>query len=107
MPFGEPDAPLERGAAEELAGGRKRPWRSRQCLRCLDAYSEEQNIARTIDLICYMDEPMDEALLSSVVEACVRIRKPEFLAAKLGQLKNLLASATQRHTGGHGAGRRA
>ena len=76
-------------------------------LERLDAYSEEQNIARTMDVICNMDEPVDEVLLSSVVEACVRIRKPEFLAAKLGQLKNLLASATQRHTGGHGAGRRA
>ena len=60
-----------------------------------------------MDLICNMDEPMDEVLLSSVVEACVRIRKPEVLSAKLGQLKNLLAAATQGHTGGRGAGLRA
>ena len=52
-------------------------------LERLDAYSEEQNIARTMDLISNMDEPMDEVLLSSVVEACVRIRKPELLSTKL------------------------
>ena len=40
-----------------------------------DAYSEEQNIARTMSLISNMDQPMDEVLLSSVVEACVRVRK--------------------------------
>ena len=42
-----------------------------------------------------MDEPMDEVLLSSVVEACVRIRKPELPSDKLEQLKILLAAATQ------------
>ena len=77
------------------------------CLKCLDAYSVEQNIARTMDLISNMDEPMDEVLLSSVVEACVRIRKPELLSTKLEQLKNLLAAATQGHAGGRGAGGRA
>merc|ERR1719299_10507 len=56
-------------------------------LKCLDAKSEEPNIARTMDLISDMDEPMDEVLLSSVVEACVRIRKPELLSTKLEQLK--------------------
>ena len=40
-----------------------------------------------MDLISNMDEPMDEVLLSSVVEACVRIRKPELLSTKLEQLK--------------------
>merc|ERR1719327_2017561 len=34
-----------------------------------------------------MDEPMDEVLLSSVVEACVRIGKPELLEAQLKQLE--------------------
>ena len=69
-------------------------------LERLDAYSEEQNIARTMDLISNMDEPMDEVLLSSVVEACVRIRKPELLSIKLEQLKILPAAATQGHAGG-------
>ena len=34
-----------------------------------DAYSEEQNTARTMSLISNMDQPLDEVLLSSVVEA--------------------------------------
>ena len=71
-------------------------------LERLDAYSEEQNIARTMDLISNMDEPMDEVLLSSVVEACVRIRKPELLSIKLEQPKALPAAATQGHAGGRG-----
>ena len=41
-------------------------------LKCLDANSKEQNIARTMDLISSMDEPMNEVLLSSVVEAYAR-----------------------------------
>ena len=32
-------------------------------LKCLDANSKEQNIARTMDLISSLDEPMDEVLL--------------------------------------------
>merc|ERR1719487_2656189 len=34
-----------------------------------------------------MEEPMDEVLMSSVVEACVRIGKPDLLTAKLKQLE--------------------
>mmetsp|Transcript_33761 Transcript_33761/g.66419 ORF Transcript_33761/g.66419 Transcript_33761/m.66419 type:complete len:429 (+) Transcript_33761:2-1288(+) len=34
-----------------------------------------------------MDEPMDEVLLSSVVEACVRVGKPNLLVQKLEQLQ--------------------
>ena len=50
-----------------------------------------------MDLINNTDETMDEVLLSPVVEACVRIRKPELPTAKLKQLKILLAAATQGH----------
>ena len=39
----------------------------------LNYYSGEQEILKTMDLIKTMEEPMDEVLLSSVVEACVRI----------------------------------
>merc|ERR1719261_2088182 len=56
-------------------------------LKCLNANSEEQHIMRTMDLIGAMEEPMDEVLLSSVVEACVRIGKPELLSSKLKQLR--------------------
>merc|ERR1719454_903302 len=70
-------------------------------LKCLDAGSEEQHIAQTMDLISTMDEPMDEVLLSSVVEACVRIRKPELLSTKLEQLKTSAGiPATGSHTFG-------
>ena len=53
-----------------------------------------------MDLISNMDEPMDEVLLSSVSETCVRIRRPELLSIKLEQLKILPAAATQGHAGG-------
>ena len=66
-------------------------------LERLDAFSEEQNIARTMNLISNVDEPVDEVLLSSVVEACVRISRPELLSTKLEQLKILLAATTQGH----------
>merc|ERR1719235_610546 len=56
-------------------------------LKCLNANSEEKHIMRTMDLIGAMEEPMDEVLLSSVVEACVRIGKPELLTSKLKQLR--------------------
>ena len=41
-------------------------------LKCLDANSKEQNIARTMNLISSMDEPMDEVLLLFVAEAQVQ-----------------------------------
>ena len=54
-----------------------------------------------MDLISHMDEPMDEVLLSSVVEACVRIRKPELLSTKLEPLKTSSSvSVTGSHTFG-------
>merc|ERR1719253_2557935 len=47
------------------------------------------------------DEPMDEVLLSSVVEACVRIGKPDLLASKLQQLQgNGNIAVTGSHTFG-------
>ena len=44
-------------------------------LKCLDANSKEQNIARTMNLISSMDEPMDEVLLLFVGEAQVQKTK--------------------------------
>merc|ERR1719198_666757 len=43
---------------------------------------------KTMNLMKNMDEPMDEVLLSSVVEACVRIGKPDLLEAQLQQLQD-------------------
>merc|ERR1719355_380258 len=57
-------------------------------LKCLNSYSSEAEILKTMDLIKTMDEPMDEVLLSSVVEACVRIGKPDLLESQLKQLQD-------------------
>jgi len=51
-------------------------------LKCLNSYSNPTDIAKTMDLI----KTMDEVLLSSVVEACVRIGKPDLLESQLKQL---------------------
>lgn len=55
-------------------------------LKSLNAHSREADIMETMELISAMDEPMDEVLLSSVVEACVRIGKPDLLSQQLKQL---------------------
>merc|ERR1719409_1477853 len=56
-------------------------------LKSLNSYSSEADILKTMALINTMDEPMDEVLLSSVVEACVRIGKPDLLESQLKQLQ--------------------
>mmetsp|Transcript_98734 Transcript_98734/g.156100 ORF Transcript_98734/g.156100 Transcript_98734/m.156100 type:complete len:1093 (+) Transcript_98734:130-3408(+) len=55
-------------------------------LKNLNAKSPQNNIMRTMELTTAMQEPMDEVLLSSVVEACVRIGRPSLLSQKLEQL---------------------
>merc|ERR1740117_1445604 len=57
-------------------------------LKCLNSWSSQTDIAKTMDLIETMDEPMDEVLLSSVVEACVRIGNPELLQSQLKRLQD-------------------
>eukprot|EP00927_Polykrikos_kofoidii_P041289 TRINITY_DN35208_c1_g2_i1.p1 TRINITY_DN35208_c1_g2~~TRINITY_DN35208_c1_g2_i1.p1 ORF type:complete len:1133 (+),score=224.31 TRINITY_DN35208_c1_g2_i1:194-3592(+) len=54
-------------------------------MKSLNSDSDEKDIIRTMDLISSMEDPVDEVLLSSVVEACVRVGKPELVAAKLKQ----------------------
>jgi pentatricopeptide repeat protein len=56
-------------------------------LKDLKAKSQANDINRTMDLIQAMTEPMDEVLLSSVVEACVRVGKPDLLTKTLAQLQ--------------------
>jgi pentatricopeptide repeat protein len=60
-------------------------------LKSLNSYSCQKEVANTMDLINTMDEQMDEVLLSSVVEACVRIGKPDLLAKTLKQLEAITA----------------
>jgi len=69
-------------------------------LKSLNSYSGETDTLKTMDLINTMDEPMDEVLLSSVVEACVRIGKPDLLASKLKQLGSNGVTINGSHTYG-------
>lgn len=70
-------------------------------MKNLNAQSDPNDIMQTMELINMTDEPMDEVLLSSIVEACVRIGKPDLLASKLQQLQNNgNIAATGSHTFG-------
>merc|ERR1719223_1277741 len=70
-------------------------------LKNLNSYSGQKDVMNTMDLITTMDEPMDEVLLSSIVEACVRIGKPDLLESKLKQLEGSTSVAiTGSHTYG-------
>merc|ERR1719379_1788204 len=57
-------------------------------MKCLSNKSSNADVVRTMDLIGMMEEPMDEVLLSSVVEACVRLGKPDLLSAQLAKLQD-------------------
>merc|ERR1719161_516536 len=70
-------------------------------LKSLNARSSEADVLLTMDMIDSMEDPMDEVLLSSVVEACVRIGKPDLLADKLKQLQDdARVTVTGSHTFG-------
>mmetsp|Transcript_96431 Transcript_96431/g.176585 ORF Transcript_96431/g.176585 Transcript_96431/m.176585 type:complete len:1064 (+) Transcript_96431:146-3337(+) len=69
-------------------------------LKSLKAKSSHTDVMRTMDLTGNMEEPMDEVLLSSVVEACVRIGKPSLLTQKLEEFRTGGISVTGAHTFG-------
>merc|ERR1719282_1216589 len=56
-------------------------------LKSLKAKSPHADVVRTMELTDSMEEPMDEVLLSSVVEACVRVGKPALLSQRLQRLQ--------------------
>merc|ERR1719221_113670 len=56
-------------------------------LKSLNARSADADVKLTMDLMNTMEEQMDEVLLSSVVEACVRIGKVDLLAQRLAELQ--------------------
>jgi pentatricopeptide repeat protein len=56
-------------------------------LKTLNARSSDSDVTLTMDLMNTMEEQMDEVLLSSVVEACVRIGRTDLLASKLGEFQ--------------------
>jgi len=69
-------------------------------LKDLKARSSGSDVTRTMELITEMMEPMDEVLLSSVVEACVRVGKPDLLTTKLAQITKDHHIVTGAHTFG-------
>jgi pentatricopeptide repeat protein len=52
-------------------------------LKSLTVNSHSVDVTRTMDLIDQMDEPMDEVLFSSVIEACIRVGQLDLLSAKM------------------------
>lgn len=69
-------------------------------LKNLNSHSSQEDIGQTMELIEAVEEPMDEVLLSSVVEACVRIGKPELLNEKLKKFNSDKISVNGSHTFG-------
>eukprot|EP00928_Gymnodinium_smaydae_P072521 TRINITY_DN55872_c0_g1_i1.p1 TRINITY_DN55872_c0_g1~~TRINITY_DN55872_c0_g1_i1.p1 ORF type:complete len:1146 (+),score=317.10 TRINITY_DN55872_c0_g1_i1:158-3439(+) len=69
-------------------------------MKSLNKETSETELLKAMDLISAMEEPMDEVLLSSVVEACVRIGKPDLVANKLKQLQSDTGVVNGSHTFG-------
>lgn len=70
-------------------------------LKNLSQMSSKSDVLQTMELISKIEEPMDEVLLSSVMEACVRVGKPELLTQKLALLQeNNLTTVNGAHTFG-------
>merc|ERR1719359_2521784 len=70
-------------------------------LKNLNADSSYKDVLRTMALTENMPEPMDEVLLSSIVEACVRIKKHDLLCSRLKQLQEgSMIEITGAHTFG-------
>merc|ERR1719213_756849 len=63
-------------------------------LKALSEHSHAQDVADTMELLNEMQEPMDEVLFSSVIEACIRTRRLDLLSEmmrKYAQQGGLLA----------------
>merc|ERR1719214_67776 len=66
-------------------------------LKALTEHSHTADVSNTMELLNQMDEPMDEVLFSSVIEACIRTRRLDLLSemmrkyAKQGGLLALTA----------------
>merc|ERR1719262_1700553 len=66
-------------------------------LKALTDHSHSADVSKTMELLQDMDEPMDEVLFSSVIEACIRTRRLDLLSemmrkyAKQGGLRALTA----------------
>merc|ERR1719388_333439 len=63
-------------------------------LKALTDHSHSDDVSRTMEVLQEMDEPMDEVLFSSVIEACIRIHRLDLLSEmmrKYAQQGGLLA----------------
>merc|ERR1719420_2811106 len=49
-------------------------------LKALTDHSHSADVSRTMEVLEQMDEPMDEVLFSSVIEACIRIHRLDLLS---------------------------
>merc|ERR1719355_285620 len=61
-------------------------------LKALAERSEPADVQRTMDLVMSLEGPMDEVLLSSAIEACIRVKK-------LGLLSDLIRRYRSRTDG--------
>jgi pentatricopeptide repeat protein len=52
-------------------------------LKTLTARSSKQDVKRTMDLVDQMEDPMDEVLFSSVIEACLRVGQLDLLSEQM------------------------
>eukprot|EP00746_Dinoflagellata_sp_MGD_P157463 gnl/MRDRNA2_/MRDRNA2_86210_c1_seq8.p1 gnl/MRDRNA2_/MRDRNA2_86210_c1~~gnl/MRDRNA2_/MRDRNA2_86210_c1_seq8.p1 ORF type:complete len:1095 (+),score=264.11 gnl/MRDRNA2_/MRDRNA2_86210_c1_seq8:201-3287(+) len=57
-------------------------------LKALTEHSHAQDVADTMELLKQMDEPMDEVLFSSVIEACIRTRRLDLLSEMMRKYAN-------------------
>merc|ERR1719269_558188 len=57
-------------------------------LKALTEHSHAADITNTMDLLKQMDEPMDEVLFSSVIEACIRTRRLDLLSEMMRKYAN-------------------
>merc|ERR1719388_566133 len=49
-------------------------------LKALTDHSHAADVQSTMEVLAQMDEPMDEVLFSSVIEACIRIHRLDLLS---------------------------
>mmetsp|Transcript_13840 Transcript_13840/g.32962 ORF Transcript_13840/g.32962 Transcript_13840/m.32962 type:complete len:870 (-) Transcript_13840:297-2906(-) len=56
-------------------------------LKSLTQHSAETDLARVMSLIESVEEPIDEVLFSSIIEACIRIKKLDSLSDFIGRYK--------------------
>merc|ERR1719399_95561 len=57
-------------------------------LKALTEHSHAADITNTMDLLKQMDDPMDEVLFSSVIEACIRTHRLDLLSEMMRKYAN-------------------